>query len=124
MAKRAGRSLILKKAGTAIAGVKALGWKLDATPIDVMDNDSAGLQEFLAGAAAKKMLTIDVSGILNDNVLRALAIAPGTDLLLTDISFEDPGAPAPGDIISGNFYMTNFQEGGETENAVTFRARA
>ena len=122
MAKAAGRKYLLKKGGTVIGGVRALSMKLDATPINISDNDSAGLQELLAVESASKSLSIDVSGVYTDNVLRALMMAPTADLLITDLTFTHGGALAANDIISGNFYMSNYTDDASHEDAGMFSA--
>lgn len=122
MAKAAGRKYLLKKASVTIGGVTALSFKLDATPIEVTDNDSAGLTEYLPVDAGSKQLSIEVSGIYTDNVLRALAISPTADLLLTDLSLVHPGSGAATDTITGNFYMTNYSDNGTKDGPVEFTA--
>jgi predicted secreted protein len=110
MPKAAGRSYLLKKGGTVIGGVKALSMKMDSTPIDVTDNDSAGVQTLLTGAAASKTLSIDVSGVYTDNVLRAIMMDPAADRLLTDLTFTHGGSGASSDVITGNFFITNYTD--------------
>lgn len=122
MAKRAGRNLLLKRGTDVIGGVRMLSIKFDATPIDVTDADSDGLVTYLAGEAATKQVSIEVSGILDTNFLRVDAINPTTDLLMTNLTFTDPGAPIAGDVISGNFFMTNFTSTGSYDAAVEFSA--
>lgn len=122
MAKRAGRNLVLKKGLDIIGGVRMLSVKFDATPIDVTDSDSNGIIALLSGEAASKQVTIEASGVADTNFLRSLAVAPGTNLLLTDLTFTDPGAPPAGDILSGDFFMTSYAENGSHDGAVEFSA--
>lgn len=122
MAKGAGRNLLLKKASAVVAGVRMLSLKFDATPIDVTDADSDGLITYLAGEAASKQLTIEVSGLQDDNVFRALILTPGQDMLITDLTFSDPSRGAASDVLSGNFFMTNYTQTGNHDGAIEFSA--
>ena len=122
MAKAAGRTYILKKAGTVIGGVRSTSVKFDSTPIDVTDNDSSGVTTLLAGAAANKSLSIDVSGVYTDNVLRAIMMDPAADRLLTDLTFEHGGALPANNVISGNFFMTNYTDDGTHDGPGVFSA--
>lgn len=122
MSVDAGRNLLLKKATDIIAGVRMLSIKFDATPIDVTSADSAGLITLLSGDAASKQLTIEVSGVQDSNFLRSLTLSGATDMLLTDISFTAPAMPAPGDVLTGDFYMTNYTMSGAHDGAVEFSA--
>ena len=122
MAKGAGRNLLLQKASVTVAGVRMLSLKFDATPIDVTDADSDGITTYLSGEAASKQLTIEVSGLQDSNLFRSLIIAPGQDMLITDLTFTDPSRVAASDVLSGNFYMTNYTQSGAHDGAVEFSA--
>lgn len=122
MAKGAGRNMLLKRGTDVVAGVRMLSLKFDATPIDVTDQDSNGIITYLAVEAASKQLTIEVSGLADSNVLRAAIIAPNGDMLLTDVSFTDPSRVAASDILTGNFYLTNYTTTGNHDGAVEFSA--
>ena len=122
MAKRAGRNLLLKVGTDTVGGVRMTSIKFDATPIDVTDADSNGLITYLAGEAATKQVTIEVSGIADTNFLRVKFVDPATDMLLTNLTFTDPGTVPTADILSGNFFMTNYTETGTHDGAVEFSA--
>lgn len=120
--KAAGRDYLLLKSAVAIAGVRLVGMKFNATPIDITDADSDGVQELLAGASATMSLEINVSGIYTDNVLRAIAVNPATDRLITDLTLSHPGAGTPTDIVTGNFFMTSYEDSGAHDGPVEFLA--
>ena len=122
MAKRAGRNLLLKVGTDTVGGVRMTSIKFDATPIDVTDADSNGLITYLAGESATKQVTIEVSGIADTNFLRVKFVDPATDMLLTNLTFTDPGTVPAADILSGNFFMTNYTETGTHDGAVEFSA--
>lgn len=122
MAKGAGRLYLLKKGGTAIGGVRALSMSMDSTPIDVTNADSSGVQTLLAGAAALKTLSIEVSGVYDDNVLRGIMMDPAADRLLTDLTFTHGAAGTSNDVITGNFFITNYTDTAAHDGAGEFSA--
>jgi predicted secreted protein len=118
MTKKAGADAVLNIGGTPIAGVRMSNVSVDATPITVTDKDSGGLQEFLAGRSSSKALAFAVDGVEDDGVLQTLALTPGTDMLLTDLTF----ALSSGVVISGDFFFGSYAEGNPYEEATTFNA--
>lgn len=121
MAKAAGRLAVVSKNSVAIGGVRVSNIAVDATPIDVTDNDSAGLQELLA-VNGMKVLTFDVEGVAKDVVLREVAMTAATSHFLTDMSFKFADGLTAADTITGNFFMTSYKEGNDYKEATTFSA--
>lgn len=121
MASRPGRDLVLTVSASAIAGVRMLGIKFDSEFIDVTNSDSDGIRTLLSTNAGVSC-TITVSGVQDGNTLRTIAINPATSRLIEDVTFTDPGAPAPGDVITGDFFLTSFETTGEYKDAVMFNA--
>jgi predicted secreted protein len=121
MAKSAGRLAVLALGGTPIGGVKVTTIKFTAEPIDVTDRDSAGVIELLA-ASASEQVTLTVTGWAEDVVLRALWSSPGTSKLLTNLSFRYADALAAADTVTGNFFMTDYEENNPDDNATDFSA--
>jgi predicted secreted protein len=122
MAKGAGRNALLKKAGTTIGGVQVTSMKMDATFIDVTDNDSDGVVEYLAGDVATRQLTLEVSGLHKDTDLHALAFVSTASLRLTDLTFVFEGAGASLDILTANWMMSNYTYSGNHDGPVEFSA--
>lgn len=118
MAKVAGRTALIKKATVVIGGVRVTNVTMDAAPIDITDNDSAGFTELLNDAFATRTLGFSVEGLEEDQVLRDLAMGTSSNLLLSDLTFTFGN----GDILSGSFYMTNYTEGNPYQEASTFTA--
>ena len=116
----AGRDMLIKKAGTTIAGIRVTGLSVDNTPIDITTNDSVGIQKLLA-VSAKRALTITVSGVETDGVLYGVAIGSGSQLL-TDLTFTNSAAGTTADVVTGDFYMSNFKLDGDMAQAVMFSA--
>lgn len=122
MPKAAGRNYILTKGAAVVGGVRALSLKLDATPIDITDNDSDGIVELFATETASKQLSISVSGIFTDMTLRTLAMNSSASLFITDLTFTHAGGILANDIISGNFFMTNYEDSATYEGPGEFSA--
>lgn len=119
MAKGSGRDLKIKKGGTTIAAVNTKGVTWQGNPIDVTSDDSDGVTTYLADKFATTSLELSVEGWLDSDVLPDIAF--GTDDAtkhFSDITLE----LLNGDVISGDFIMTNYTLGGQKEDAVTFSA--
>jgi predicted secreted protein len=115
MVARTGRDLILKKGGTAIGAQRVTGFTVDGSPVDITSKTDGGYRR-LAGFAGVKSLDINVEGVWVDQVLSDLALGTGS-LLLTDVTLED-GV----DVISGDFYLANFEASGEHDGEQTYTA--
>lgn len=122
MAVGAGRNCLIKKAGTTIAGVQVTGISVDNTPIDITDNDSAGLQT-LMDLSAKRALTLTVAGLEKDGVLHAVAMSTvATSQKLTDLTFIFGNALAAVDTLTCDWFMTNYKEDNDFQQAGKFSA--
>lgn len=121
MAKAPGRNAVIYKNAVAIGGVKVTTIKIDNSPIDVTDKDSAGIVELL-NVAATRQITLSVEGLYKDPVLRDIAFNAATSPLLTDVTFKFADALAAADTITGNFFLTSYEEGNPSDDAVTFSA--
>lgn len=123
MAKAAGRLAVVSKNAVAIGGVRVSNIKMDATPIDVTDKDSLGLQTLLGGTSwGSRVLSFDVEGVYTDPVLRDIAMDTTLSMTFTDLTFKFADALAAKDTIGGTFFMTNYTEGNPYQEAATFSA--
>jgi len=119
MAKTAGRDFVVKKNSTAIAAVRTKSVTWNGTPIDITNDDDAGATTYLSDAFASTTLEISVEGLTDDDVLSDLAFSTtDSDKFLSDLTLER----ANGDVISGNFILTNYVENGQYQEATTFTA--
>ena len=116
MASSIGRDFVVKKAGTAIAGVRTKTVTFNGEPVDVTSDDDNGFRTMLSGAG-QKSIDMSVEGLTKDDVLRGAALS-GSSLLLTDVTVEYPN----GDTISGDFFMNSLEETGTYNDAMTFTA--
>lgn len=120
MAKAAGRLAVLSKNNVAIGGVRVTTISIANEPIDVTDRDSNGVIELLA-AAATRQISMSVEGVYEDPVLRDIAFGTGSQLL-TDLSFKFADALTASDTITGNFFLTSYEEGNPHDDATEFSA--
>lgn len=117
-----GRKCVIKKAGTAIAGVRVSGIAIDNTPIDITDNDSVGIQQ-LDTVEAFRVLTLTVSGVEKDHVLRDKALDPTEGAaVFTDLTFTFGNALTTNDVLSGTFFMSNYKEDFDYKGSAMFSA--
>lgn len=112
----AGRNFLIKKNNVDLAGVRSKSMAFGGEPIDDSDADDDGYRTLLTEAAG---LTLDVSveGVIKDDTMRAVALGSGSKLL-TDITLAFPD----GDTISGDFFLTAYEESGPYKDAQTFSA--
>lgn len=121
MAKAPGRLAVLSKAGTPIAGIKALSIEFTSEPIEVTDRNSNGVVEYLDDNKTTQC-KLSVSGITDTNVLRAIFTGPTASRMVTDLTFTYASAGALADVISGDFFMTSYKEENPDDDACTFSA--
>ena len=121
MAKAAGRTAILEKNNTAIAGIRVLNVQRDTTFIYITDKSDNGFVTLLSGAnaTATSQLTLTVEGLVTDQVLRDIAFTVATSQVLTDLEFIFTDAA---DVLTGTFAMQNYNEGNSYQEATTFSA--
>lgn len=123
MAKAAGRLAVVSKNAVAIGGVRVSNISMDATPIDVTDQDSLGLQELLGGVSwSSRLISFDVEGVYKNPTLRDIAFDADASLTLTDLTFKFSDGLTTADTISGTFFMSNYKEGNDYKEGTTFSA--
>jgi len=115
MAAAKGRSLLIKKGSTVLAGMRTKGVAINGEPTDITSDDDSGYRTLLSDVGT---LSVDLSieGITKDDTLKALILAGGTSLMLTDITVVYPD----GKSLVGNFSLNSLEETGAYNEAVTF----
>ena len=121
MAVAAGRDMVIKKAGTVIAGVRKVSLSIDTVSIDITSADDIGFQKLMSVSAGRS-ISLSVEGVESDRVLYTIGIVSGTSQLLTDLSITIPTAATTNDVITGDFYMSNYKGEGDYKDAVMFSA--
>lgn len=112
MAAVAGRSLIVRRAGVVVAGVKSKTVTLNGEAIDITNDDDLGWRALLDDVAVQGV-ELAVEGVVKSDIFRAAYFA-GTFIDDMEIEYLD------GAIIAGDFHMANYEETGATEDALVF----
>jgi predicted secreted protein len=117
MTKSVGRATVLKKNGTAIAGVrtKTLSWGGES--IDVTSNEDGGVR-LLLDESAQEQIDITFDGVEDGTTIRDIWANPATSRMLTDIEYEF----ADGSTITGNFRLTSYELSSPYNEATAFSA--
>lgn len=119
MPKQAGRAALLKIGGVTIAALRTISLSWNGTTVDVTDQSSSGIQEFLDGILATDVLQVTASGLEEDGVLRKLALKDSQAAkFIDDMELVFP----TGDSIDGNFVLTSYTENEPYDNAVDFNS--
>lgn len=118
MAKAAGRTCLIQKSGTTIAGVRSISISFNGTPIDVTDQGDSGNVNYLSDVMTGKTVEATVDGIEEDQVLQGIATGADSGKFLSDLTIDLPS----GTTLSGNWVMTAYSETGPYEEAQTFTA--
>lgn len=109
-----GRDIAFTWNAAAIEGVREKGIALNGEAIDVTSDDSAGWRELLA-VAGQNEVNISLSGVTKDDILKVDWFA-GTRTRTAIITYPD------GDVLSGTFYLSSFEDTGPYNDATTFTA--
>lgn len=115
MAATSGRDFVIKKDGTAIAGLRENSLALDGSPVDITSKDDNGFRT-LADFAGVKSFDISASGVLVDTVLQDIALNPASSLLLDDVTLEF----ADGTIVAGDVYLASADFAGAHDGENTY----
>lgn len=115
MAAAIGRSYVIKKATTALAGVRTKSLSINHEPVDITTDDEDGFRTLL-GEVGESSFELSVDGVTKDSTLFDVATGSATKLL-TDITIEHPNGT-----ISGDLYLASYEETGAYNDAITFSA--
>lgn len=115
MPAQKGRSFQIKKGGVVLAGIQTKSAPVTNEPIDITSDDDLGFRTF-HDETGMKSLDATFEGVTKDTILRGIIMAGGTAAMLTDITLNYPN----GDVVAGNFYLSNLDENGETAGAMKF----
>ena len=119
MAKSSGRLYLVQKNGATIAAVRSKSLTIDNAAIDVTNDDSNGFQTFLADTFATRSMSLEVSGVLDGDVLFDAATAINAE----NSHFDDLTIVRPnGEVVAATFILQNYSETGSHDGAVEFSA--
>jgi len=114
MAARSGRELIIKKAGTAIAGLKTTTVAFTAEGVDITDKLDSGYRTY-GDFAGILSFEITAEGVAKDTVIRDVFLA-GSGFLLTDITIEWDST----ETWACDLWVSSYEETGEHDGSVDF----
>lgn len=116
MTAASGRLLTLTWDGAVLAGVRTRGYSITNDMIDVTTDDSLGWRTLLATPGLRS-LEATVGGVTQNQVLLAsiMNASMTSDALVVNL-------PTTTGTLTGQFYVTSFEENGEHDGAVEFTA--
>jgi predicted secreted protein len=114
MSAELGRDRVLTWGAAVLAGVREKGVAFNGEPVDISSGENNGWQT-LATQSGQNSVTITVSGIDKDGVLRADMFA-GTRTKEMTYSYPDGGE------VAGTFFLASYNEGNPYNEAATFEA--
>ena len=115
MSANSGRKLLIKRGVTVIAGVRTKAVNINREPVDITNDDDDGWRGLLT-EPGEKQIDLTVGGVTKDDTLRAVAFTDPP--IFEDMSLEYPD----GSIISGDFFISGYNESGDYNDAITFEA--
>ena len=114
MAESTGRKLRLKIGPTIIAAIRTKKVLMDKGVVDITTSDSAGWRT-LSSVMGQKSLSITFDGISSDNILKKKVMSMD-DISIPDLKIEF----SDGSNFVGSFILTDLEETGTYDNAITF----
>jgi TP901-1 family phage major tail protein len=121
MAISAGRDFLIKKNSVTVAACRAKTLTMNATPIDITNDDSAGIVTLLDGADSSVQLSLSFDGVASETTIKALAFSTTAgSRMLTDITITDPTETSGTDVLTGDWYITKYELTGPYDLEMTF----
>lgn len=120
MAARSGRELLIKKAGTAIAGFRTNTVSFSAEGVDITDKLDEGFRTYgdFVGVVS---FEVSGDGVAKGTTLRDI-FKTGTTFLLTDVTIDwDDGESWTCDVFFSSYEETGAHDGA-TEFSATFQS--
>ena len=119
MTALAGRTIIVRRNGVPIAGIRTKSISINATPIDVTNDDDAGVRALL-NQPGQIDVDIQASGVLLDpdnNAILSEALEASDRVAPTSFDIVN-GSPTKG--FSGEFFMGPMTISGEYQGHVAY----
>jgi predicted secreted protein len=117
-----GRKLLIKKSGEVLAGLRSVSIAWSGGAIDITDGELSGARALLDESDVEQF-DLQVEGIIKKAVFRRLILGAGKSRMLNDITIEwPPENGSPPETLSGNFRLSNYEEGAPYNDAITFSA--
>jgi predicted secreted protein len=116
MAAEYGREVGFTWAAAPILGVREKSLTIAGEPVNVTSDEDNGIQTLL-DIDAEVGVTIELSGVTKDTILREAKLSGGAALQQTAVLTYDNG-----DTLSATFHLAQYGEGQPYNDAVTFTA--
>lgn len=119
MAGVVGRGLTLTVGGTVLAGIRTLSLTYAGESINITSGENDGKRHLLE-ESAEESIDASIEGIMKTDTLRAYKLAG--NVMLTNATITYP-VLVPGNTaatLTGNFRLSNLEEGYPYNDAVTF----
>ena len=100
---------------TTIAGLRTNTWTVNGEEVDVTTKDDDGWQQRLSGAGVRS-ITISATGVFQDSAVEETVRGWAFDQTINwyQLTFEN------GDSLEVQFQISNYERGGDHDNAETF----
>lgn len=119
---QSGRSMIVTRGGTRVAGAQTKSIAIGAESIDVTADEDAAWRKLL-DMPAEVVATISVAGVLVNEQLQAEAVSTSDRMQATQFILSGyDGSPADTHGYSGDFFLSQFTITGEYKGKATFEA--
>ncbi len=115
MAAASGRSFLLKRGSTTVAGCKTTQMTFNNSPVDITTKDNAPWRTLLDNGGVRSM-SISMDGIFTDSAVEESVRADAMGNTINTYNLVLPNA----DTISGSFEITNYQRSGNFDGAETY----
>ena len=109
---QSGRTMLIKRGSTAIAGARVDGMTFNNEPVDITAKSDAGVRRYLAVHGVRSV-SLTSTGVVKDATLIAAA-AGGTLLSAHEVEITGLGTAA------GDFFITSLQIDGDQADAATY----
>lgn len=118
-----GRTALVRRNGTPVAGIRTKSISISGSPIDITTDDDGGVRK-LMDLPGQVDVSIQCSGVVLSEALRNEALNASTSRIKpTDFIFGGfEGSPANTHGFSGAFFLASYSESGEHNGVVTFDA--
>lgn len=117
-----GRNVYVQRNSATIAGVRTKSIKINGSPIDVTNDDDAGVRKLLS-EAGQVDVEITVAGILTNDLLRNEALSTTARTQTTAFVIQGGWTGSPDHTtLSGSFFLASYSESAEYQGAGTFEA--
>lgn len=115
MAAASGRTLLLKKGTTTIAGCRTTQMTFNNSPVDITTKDNAPWRTLLDNGGIRSA-TVSMEGVFTDSAVEESVRSDAMSNTIGTYNLVFPNA----DTLSGSFMISNYQRSGNYDGAETY----